>query len=154
MSSRFRFLVVLGSAISAITAHASVPVGVYGIVDKVLLEPADAEPQRAQIWGTFASWDEAGGLAYRTPQRGYLYYSCSREQLSICRDEWADLKAVAGTGQVIGFGSRSLLAGRVRPVGERTSGPEPYPIQFGVVQMGSSPRGAIFDQLKALARAR
>ena len=81
MTRRFGFLVILVSAISAITAHASVPVGVYGIVDKVVLEPAGAEPQRAQVWGTFALWDEAAGLGYRTPQRGYLYYSCSREQL-------------------------------------------------------------------------
>lgn len=154
MTRRFGFIVILVSAIGAITAQASVPLGVYAVVDKVVLEPAGAEAERVQIWGTFALWDEAAGLGYRTPQRGYLYYSCSREQLSICRDEWADLKSVAGTGQVIGFGSRSLLAGRVRTDGERTSGPEPYPIQFGVVQMGSSPRGAIFDQLKLLARAR
>ena len=70
MTRRLRFLVILFSAISAITAHASVPVGVYGIVDKVVLEPAGAEPQRAQIRGTFALWDEAAGLGYRTPQRG------------------------------------------------------------------------------------
>lgn len=139
---------------AAITVDASVPLGVYAIVDKVVLEPTDAEPQRIQIWGTFALWDDRPGLGYRAPERGYLYFSCLREQIGICRNEWADLKSIAGTGQMIGFGSRSLAAGRVRATGERASTPEVYPIQFGVVQMGSSPRGAIFDQLKALARVR
>ena len=139
---------------AAMNAGASVPLGVYAIVDKVVVEPADAGPQRVQIWGTFALWDEGPGLGYRTPERGYLYYTCAKEQMRICLSEWADLKSMAGKGQMIGFGSRSLAAGRVRASSERASAPELYPIQFGVVQMGSSPRGAIFDQLKALARAR
>jgi hypothetical protein len=55
---------------------------------------------------------------------------------------------------MIGFGSRSLAAGRVRAADELALAPESYPIQFGVVQLGSAPRGAIFDQLKALARVK
>lgn len=154
MTKRLMFIVILLSAAAAIHVGASVPVGVFAYIDKVVLEPADAEPQRVQIWGAFALWDERTGLGFRAPERGYLYYSCSREQIGICRNEWADLKSIAGSGQIIGFGSRSLVAGRVRATSERASAPELYPIQFGVVQMGSSPRGAMFDQLKALARAR
>ena len=154
--STFRAVIGLcfAAVFAAVVASASVPLGVYAVVDKVVLEPADTEPQRVQIWGMFALWDEQAGLGFRTPARGYLYYSCSKEQIGICRNEWADLKSVAGTGRMIGFGSRSLAAGRVRATGERVSAPEVYPIQFGVVQMGPSPRGAIFDQLKALARVR
>lgn len=145
---------VVGLAILAsLTASASVPVGVYAVIDRVVLEPADGDPQRIQIWGVFALWDETTGMRFQRPARGYLYYSCSREQVGMCRNEWADLKSVAGTGDVVGFGSRSLAGGRVRLVGERTSAPDGYPVQFGVVRMGS-PRGAVFDQLKALARAR
>ena len=154
MTRRFGSLVILVSAIAAITAHASFPLGVYAVIDKVVLEPGDAEPQRVQVWGAFALWDDRPGLGYRAPERGYLYYSCSKAQAGICRNEWADLKSVAGTGQTVGFGSRSLSAGRVRASGEAALAPEPYPIQFGVVQMGASPRGAIFDQLKAVARGR
>ncbi|RPI52478.1 MAG: hypothetical protein EHM55_16430 [Acidobacteria bacterium] len=138
----------------AMTVNASVPLGIYAVVDEVVFEPGVAEPQRVQIWGAFAVWDERSGPGWRAPERGYLYYSCSKEQIGICRNEWADLKSVAGTGQMIGFGSRSRAAGRVRPAGERMSAPQTYPIQFGVVQMGSSPRGAVFDRLRALARAR
>jgi hypothetical protein len=143
-----------GVVFAGVAASASVPLGVYAVVDKVVLEPADTESHCVQIWGTFALWDGKPGLGYRAPERGYLYYSCSREQIGICRNEWADLKAMAGTGRMVGFGSRSLGAGRIRAAGEQASAPEAYPIQFGVVQMGSSPRGAIFDQLKALARVR
>jgi hypothetical protein len=140
--------------VAAMTAAASVPLGVYAVIDKVVLEPSDAEPQRVQVWGAFAVWSEYDGLGYRAPKRGYLYYSCAKEQIRICRSEWADLRSVAGNGQMIGFGSRSLAAGRVRAADERASAPESYPIQFGVVQLGSAPRGAIFDQLRALARAK
>ena len=154
MTTRLIFILTLLSAAAAVTANASVPLGVYALVDEVVLEPSDAAPQRVQVWGTFALWDEGPGLGYRAPRRGYLYYSCAKEQIGICRNEWADLKSTAGTGQLIGFGSRSLAPGRVRAAGEVASAPERYPIQFGVVQLGSSPRGAIFDQLKALARAR
>ena len=139
---------------AAITLNASVPVGVYASVDQVVFEPNEAEPERVRVSGVFALWDEEGGNGYDAPQRGYLYYSCSRQHVTLCRNEWADLKSVAGTGQIIGFGSRSLLAGRVRSANDRASAPDVYPIQFGVVRMGSSPRGAIFDQLKALTRAK
>lgn len=153
MTTRLILGVIL-SAAAAMHVSASVPLGVYAIVDRVILEPEGADPQRIQIWGTFALWDEKAGLGYQAPERGYLYYTCSNEQRRICRNEWADLKSIAGTGDMIGFGSRSLAAGRVRSTSERPSAPETYPIQFGVVQMGSSPRGAVFDRLKALARVR
>ena len=140
--------------LAAAAVHASFPVGIYAVVEKVVLEPAGAQPERVQVWGTFALWDETSGHGFRPAKRGFLYYNCSKEHIGICRNEWTDLKSVAGTGQVIGFGSRSLLAGRVRPASEQASAPENYPIQFGVVRMGLSPRGDVFDQLKALARAR
>ena len=145
---------VIGLAmLASMAASASVPLGVYAVIDKVVLEPADGAQQRIQIWGAFALWDETTGMGFRAAERGYLYYGCSKEQTGMCRSEWADLKSVAGTGEIVGFGSRALAAGRVRLNGERASAPDVYPIQFGVVRMGS-PRGAVFDQLKALTRAR
>ena len=153
MSKRFAILALL-SAGSAFTVHASVPVGVYAIVDKVVLEPSEAQPERVQVWGTFAVWDETATTGYLPPKKGYLYYTCSKHEAVACRNEWADLKSTAGSGQTIGFGSRSLMAGRVRSGGEHVSAPERYPVQFGVVRMGPSPRGAIFAQLKSVAGSR
>lgn len=142
----------LGAAlgVAAAAAGASFPVGIYAIVDKVVIEPSATEPQRIQIWGNFAVWDDSGS-GYRSPAQGYLYFTCPKEQVAICRNEWADLRAIAGKDETVGFGSRSLLAGRVRQNNEAASAPDTYPIQFGVIKMGS-PRGAIFDRLRARVR--
>lgn len=78
-------------------ASASGPVGVYGIIERVVLEPNDASPQRVQVWGVFAfvngcapsqAWetsapvecgvnarlgaDAAGGVS--SVRRGFLYF--------------------------------------------------------------------------------
>jgi hypothetical protein len=76
--------------------QASDMVGVYGVVEKVVVEPADA-PARIQIWGAFALSDQKSGSTYGTAQRGYLYYTCPQGKETICRKEWADLKSMAGT---------------------------------------------------------
>ena len=77
-----------------------------------------------------------------------------RNTSSTCRNEWADLKSVASTG-----GMSASEAGRSPPdeselMADEASAPEVYPIEFGVVRMGSSPRGGTSISLKALARAR
>src|SRR5688572_26868386 len=117
------FIVLSAPILAVSTPSASVPLGIYAIVEKVVLEPSDAGPQRIQIWGAFALWDERAGMGYRAAERGYLYYACAKEQIGICRNEWADLTSIAGTNQAVGFGSRDLRAGRVRRRDERPSAP-------------------------------
>ena len=92
---------------------ASGPVGLYGIIEKVIFEQA---PERIQIWGVFAVVD--GGLTQpgttSKPLRGYLYFKLpDGSARSAARTEWMDLKAVAGTGQPIGFGNWGFV-GRVQ----------------------------------------
>ena len=90
-------------------AHASGPVGIYGIIERVVFEPSEQAPERIRVFGAFALVD--GGV--NSPQgasaakRGYLYFSLpeDRVQQQAARTEWADLKAVAGTGQAVGFGN-------------------------------------------------
>ena len=55
---------------------ASDPIGLYAVIDKVVVEPAQGQPQRIQIWGSFALADTTNKDDYGTAQRGYLYYSC------------------------------------------------------------------------------
>ena len=77
---------MLGACLGGtIALYASDLVGVYGVVEKVVLEPSDASPERAQIWGAFAVYKEADGSTYQSPQRGYLYYSCPQGKESVCR---------------------------------------------------------------------
>jgi len=109
------------------TLSASDPVGVYAIVTKVIFEPNDKAPERIQIWGVFALADTArGGNNYTKPQHGYLYYSLPKGKESTALKEWADFKAVAGTGQGIAFGTRYAPQGKVRPDSEKPASPDSY----------------------------
>lgn len=140
-NNRCFIALVIGAvvALASTTAlRASDPMGLYAVVQKVVLEPSDSEPLRIQIWGAIAISDgERGGDGYRAPQTGYLYYSCPQGAERTCRNEWADLKSVAGTGTGVGFGGRYLEAGRVRKATEKPEKPDPYPIKMGVTRMGT-----------------
>ena len=137
-------------AVSAAILRASVPVGVYAIVEKVVLEPNETQPQRIQIWGAFALADRAAAGGYGPARRGYLYYDCPAGQETVCKNEWADIKSAAGTGKVIAFGDRNRPADRIRAVDQKPESPSVYPIQMGVFKMdsGGTPP-AIVSQLKA-----
>lgn len=128
----------LGS-VTAASGTKSDPVGIYALVDRVVLEPDAANPKTIQIWGVFALTNGQPGNDYRPAQRGYLYYSLEStlnlQTTRSARAEAADLKAIAGTGQPIGFGSRYAAAGRVRAAGESPANPDPYPLGVGVVKM-------------------
>src|SRR5690242_6009533 len=86
-------IVLLGAAWSA---QASDPIGMYAIVDKVVVEPSTGSPERLQVWGAF-SVAEGFGYTYKKPEAGYLYYKLPEKKAEAARNEWADLKSVAGT---------------------------------------------------------
>ena len=113
------------------------PIGLYAVVDKVVLEPSETAPERIQIWGAFALSETNSPDSYSAPQTGYLYYRCQSGQESTCRNEWADLKSVAGKGVGVGFGGRRTPTGRVRKASDKPADPDLYPIKMGVVKMGS-----------------
>ena len=150
-------LVMLGACLAlSVALRASDMVGIYGIVEKVVLEPSDAAPQRVQVWGAFAL-AEGRGSTYQAPQRGYLYYTCPSGQESICRNEWADLKSLAGKKTGVGFGQRYKPTGRVRGPQEKAASPDRYPIEMGIVTVeGASDRGSetmkVIDGLRAALR--
>lgn len=138
--------------------QASDMVGIYAVVEKVVLEPSDTAPQRVQVWGAFAL-AEGRGSTYQAPQRGYLYYTCPAGQESTCRNEWADLKSVAGKNTAVGFGMRYKPTGRVRKAGEKAASPDPYPIEMGVIKVDNpADRGSdtakVIEALKTAATQR
>ena len=147
-------LTLAACALATVTVAASDFVGVYAVVEKVVLEPSEAAPQRIQIWGAFALAVEAGGV-YTKPQRGYLYYSVPGGKEEIARKEWADLKSVAGTGTAIAFGARHSMLGKVRPDSEKPGSPDVYNIGgTGVSKINPIPgyqdnMNTIVAQLKA-----
>ena len=156
-------------------------VGIYGIVEKVVMEPNETVPERIQVWGSFAYVETSAGFGtmVSAARRGYLYFRLEAPAYGgpfdprVVRNEWADLKAVAGTGQAVGFGSWGYIgrfaelqpdrkpyvyeqsAGRpyadlrVRPATEPPANPVLYLTDTGLVKL--SDRGshaAILQRLR------
>jgi hypothetical protein len=147
------------AVLAAVTpGSASGPIGIYGIVERVVFEPNDRAPERVQIWGAFAHVEEFSS-AVSPPKRGYLYFRlpASGESVETVRKEWADLKALAGSGQAVGFGSwgwssvaRAELSDlRVRAVSEPVTSPTDYRTNAGIVKLSATgSHAAIVTKLK------
>jgi hypothetical protein len=171
--------VIVSLVLSTTIATASGPIGIYGVIERVVFEPNEVSPERVQVFGAFALVD--GGLqnpgAATDLHRGYLYFRLPGPNTGIkpeaVRKEWADLKAVAGTGQAVGFGSfgyigpfQSIRADRpydnlndfyphVRPPSESPSNPEQYRTQAGIVKLSEKGSHAeLVKKLKDSLRAR
>jgi hypothetical protein len=114
----FLAMVIALAGLARLTA--SGPLGIYGIVEKVVFEADEKSPQRIQVWGAFA-YAEGGtdrGLQVSAIKRGYLYFqmqsppgSSTAATPETVRKEWLDLKSVAGTGQAVGFGQWFYMGG-------------------------------------------
>jgi hypothetical protein len=125
-----------------------------------VFEPSEAAPERIQVWGVFSIADSSGNMnpTYSAATRGYLYFMPppARAGADIARKEWADLKAVAGTGQAVGFGSGWIPGAnmRVRPATEAPSNPSGYTLNNGIVKLSDTGTNAnTVKQLRdALAR--
>ena len=120
-------------ALGATRASASDPVGIYALVDKVVLEPNDTAPERIQIHGAFA-FAKGYGVTYDTAKRGVLYYKLGAEKKEAALKEWADFKSLAGKKQVVGFGNRYGEKGTIRKAGDKPANPDTYPIGFGLTK--------------------
>lgn len=136
-------VVALGTLLAVTPVKASDPVGIYALVERVVLEPNDSAPTAAQIWGAFAlsvtpaTRSYKPEEAYGAPQKGYLYFTCPAAKSDACVAEWKDLKSLAGKDDVAGFGTRwGSGAPRVRKADEKPASPDTYQLNTGVVPMG------------------
>jgi len=143
-------LVLALFGVAAGRALASDPVGIYALVDKVVLEPNETNPERIQVWGAFAI-AEGYGYTYKNAERGYLYYKVNSEKPTACRNEWTDLKAIAGTGQIVAFGSRYGEKGTMRKKDVKPENPDVYPVAMGLTKVKE---GKDYEPLKQLAKLR
>jgi hypothetical protein len=146
-----KWMLCLAAAVATVSlgvqvTHASGPVGVYALIDKVALEPNVDHPDRVRISGVFILSSVPDGCgppsnpcatSYSNPQRGYLYCSLPAQDSGQALHEWSDLKSVVGTQQVVGFGSgwfRNDL--KVHKAGEKPESPQPWPLNNnGVVKV-------------------
>ena len=148
-------VMALAACVMAVTLSASDMVGVYTVVEKIVLEPSDAAPQRIQIWGAFALSDQKSGSTYGPAQRGYLYYTCPEGQETVCRKEWEDLKSIAGKDTGVGFGARYKPTGRIRKADETPATPDVYPIERGIIRLSAGHDSLpVIDRIKAALRQR
>ena len=137
-------------AMSAVPVGTSDVVGIYCLVQRVVMTPDEAQPTSVQVWGACAS--AKGGMAYydaesgfepgwyTAPFKGYLYYSAPAGREAVAAREWADLKRVAGTGEIVAFGARGLNNGRMRWADEKPTNPDVYPIHMGVTKITPAQR--------------
>ena len=137
------------------TARASDPIGVFALVDRVVLEPNESTPERIQVWGTFALADRKDDQRrdkYAAPEQGYLYFSLPAEKADVARKEWKDLQKAAGTHEVIGFGSRYESKPTVRKTEAKPADPDPYVLGWGMAKM--SQRSKDYPPIKSLLALR
>jgi hypothetical protein len=133
----------------AAAAQASDPTGIYAYVDRVVLEPSEAAPERIQVWGGFALANPTNRAAYLPAEKGYLYFKLPAGQETVSRKEWSDLKSIAGTGQLVAFGSRnSTNRATLRKADAKVENPDLYANGWGLTKV--NPRN--YSPLKQLTQ--
>jgi hypothetical protein len=120
-------LLILAASVGLV--YASDPTAVYARVDKVVLEP-----DTIQVWGVFSMAKPDDRNEYLPPARGYLYFKLGDDPVN-ARKEWSDLKQMAGSGELVSFGSRYRLKARLRKPGDRPENPDPYVANFGMAKV-------------------
>lgn len=138
---------------SALACLASDPAGIYAYVDKVVLEPSEGAAERIQVWGGFAL-AAGNGYKYAPAQPGYMYFKLKPGKEEACRNEWNDLKSVAGTGQIVSFASRYADKGTVRSTDAKPENPDAYPTGWGMTKTKASDWAPVKDLLALRERSR
>ena len=103
-SSFTRLLILLLASSAAWTKDATI--GIYALIDRVTLAPDGDAPNTIRISGWFAVPPAMSSGSYQAPRHGTLYFRlpASVEQADAARKDWLELKKLAGSGRVIGFG--------------------------------------------------
>jgi len=156
-------IAVLLAGLVVVHLRASGQAGVYGVIDRVVVEPNTGAAERVQVWGAFALMETSGrgftGYVYKRPARGYLYFKLPAASTDVenARREWKDLASVAGTKQAVAFGywdrNRSDSMMSVRDASASPANPDTYYTDIGITKLNSS-KGGIVEELLKLAASR
>jgi hypothetical protein len=145
-------VLVAGATVAATPVRLSDPIGIYGIIEKVVLLPDAANATTIQVWGVFTLSENVAGDRYKPAQRGYLYFSMDEARKNVVRAEWADLQSLAGKGTPVGFGAKySRTPPRLRCPTETPANPDLYTTNIGIVKKlpdGNTSASVIDEQLK------
>lgn len=125
--TRLRLLTPLAAALAIAASPGALkdPVGVYGMIDRVVFEPDATNPERVQLWGVFALSNtvdvEDGKItridmtSFHPAKAGYLYYTVNPRDVVASRADWNALARLAGTGEPVAFGGRMPPNGTIEP---------------------------------------
>jgi len=102
MKSAFTCLFILLGA--AVVSAKEATIGIYGLIDRVTLDPDGAAPNTVKISGWFVAPVRMSSGEYGAPQHGTLYLRLPPGQEYFARQDWEQLKKIAGSGRVVGFG--------------------------------------------------
>jgi hypothetical protein len=164
--------------LGVVSLAASGQAGIYGVIERVVLEPAAGPAERIQVFGAFALIERmpAGyrsaqtsdvaaqvftNYMYRRPARGFLYFRLpqSNADTETVRREWKDLASVAGTKQAVAFGYWDTYRGdtyaRIRESASPPTDPDIYYTDIGVVKLGTTGNhaGIVAELLKLVGSA-
>lgn len=141
-------------------------IGIYAVIDQVTFEPGDRSPNLVRISGVFVVPVPMSSGDYRPPQRGYLYFRIRPGVEDATRREWNKLRAVAGTGRVVGFAQywvpnpsdpygnpHQSLEVRVHTDDHGAASPDVYPLSAlkGIVEHGGK-EDPNFEEIAARLR--
>jgi hypothetical protein len=103
--------------------------GIYAVIENITHTSPDTPGETIRVRGIFSLAKDRND--YKPPVYGYMLFRLKKGEEVLCRKEWADLKRVAGTGQVIAFsrrfrrGTREYAAlGRVYKLSEKPAQPK------------------------------
>ena len=152
-------VLLLGLVVAHVSASGQA--GVYGVIEKVVVEPASGPAERVQVWGAFALMETMGrgftGYVYKQPQRGYLYFKLPAATADIenARREWKDLASVAGTMQAVAFAYWDRNRGdkfiSVRNAEAAPANPDVYYTDIGVTKLNANGNRTVEALLKLAA---
>jgi hypothetical protein len=149
MKRRTAGLIVVGlSGLLTVVLSASGQAGIFGVIERVVLEPNAEAPDRVQLWGAFTFVEHIPGRGFTgyagQRWRGYLYFTLPTDQTKVlnARREWADLKSVAGTKQAVAFGYWDRYRGdklmTVRNAAAKPAEPDIYNTDIGVTKLSAT----------------
>jgi hypothetical protein len=116
------------------------PLGVAGLLDRVVFEPDAKAPERIQIWGVFF-YDFGGAHTFDKPVSGHLYFSLAKADIERQRKEWMSLKEDEGKGVCFSIRvEEGPFNATVRP--GKVADKEPDPYRHGLVRLEKNSKEA------------
>lgn len=152
MHTKYLIAFFASSLVSSATSVAlASPLEAWAIIERVDFTPNETATTSVKVHGVFSVRDRTSGIGgYGPAQKGFADWTCAEADLSSCRRDWEEMKALIGTNQCAYFGFPDVTI-TVHPEGS-TSTPQPY-AWTGVGRSTTDADGGELDCVKLKASA-